>query len=123
MLQPKEGNKMQKEIAKELNKFSEEIAKRFSYSNREGNKNGETFEVEEVIPTSDHTAVIRFKKNTGKIGLAFCYYINKGVAKGWKYFFPTDSHINGFQSFLYYKLEVERNNYKKNFTETKPLSK
>ena len=123
MLQPKEGNKMQKEIAKELNKFSEEIAKRFSYSNREGNKNGETFEVEEVIPTSDHTAVIRFKKNTGKIGLAFCYYINKGVSKGWKYFFPTDSHINGFQSFLYYKLEVERNNYKKNFTETKPLSK
>ncbi len=123
MLQPKEGNKMQKEIAKELNKFSEEIAKRFSYSNREGNKNGETFEVEEVIPTSDHTAVIRFKKNTGKIGLAFCYYINKGVSKGWKYFFPTDSHINGFQSFLYYKLEVERSNYKKNFTETKPLSK
>lgn len=123
MLQPKEGNKMQKKIAKELNKFSEEIAKRFSYSNREGNKNGETFEVEEVIPTSDHTAVIRFKKNTGKIGLAFCYYINKGVSKGWKYFFPTDSHINGFQSFLYYKLEVERSNYKKNFTETKPLSK
>lgn len=123
MPQLKEDNKMQKEIAKELNKFSKEIAKRFSYSNREGNKTGETFEVEEVIPTSDHTAVIRFKKNTGKIGLAFCYYINKGVSKGWKYFFPTDSHINGFQSFLYYKLEVERNNYKKNFIETKTLSK
>ena len=113
---------MNKEIAKELDNFSKIIAKRFSYSNREGNKSGETFEVEEVIPTSDHTAVIRFKKNTGKIGLAFCYYINKGVSKGWKYFFPTDSHINGFQAFLFYKLETERYNYKKNFIETKSFS-
>ena len=34
---------MKKEIAKELNKFSKEIAKRFSYTNREGNSNKETF--------------------------------------------------------------------------------
>ena len=32
--------------------------------------------VEEIIPTSDHTAVINFKKSSGKIGVAFCYYIN-----------------------------------------------
>jgi len=106
---------MNKQIAKELKEFSQVIAKRFSYSNREGNVNNESFKVDEVIPTSDHTAVINFKKTSGKIGLAFCYYINKGKSKGWKYFFPTDSHINGFQSFLYYKLEVERKNYNKNF--------
>ena len=71
--------------------------------------------MDEVIPTSDHTAVINFKKSSGKIGVAFCYYINKGQSKGWKYFFPTDSHLNGFQAFLYYKLEAERRNYDKNF--------
>lgn len=106
---------MKKQIAKELNKFSKEIAKRFSYTNREGNANKETFNVEEVIPTSDHTAVINFKKSSGKIGVAFCYYINRGTSKGWKYFFPTDSHVNGFQAFLYYKLDAERRNYNKNF--------
>jgi hypothetical protein len=106
---------MKKETAKELHEFSKVIAKRFSYSDREGNVNNETFTVDEVIPTSDHTAVINFKKSTGKIGVAFCYYIAKGKSKGWKYFFPTDSHINGFQAFLYYKLDAERKNFSKNF--------
>ena len=106
---------MNKQIAKELNEFSKIIAKRFSYNDREGNQNKESFIVDEVIPTSDHTAVINFKKSSGKIGVAFCYYINRGASKGWKYFFPTDSHVNGFQAFLYYKLEAERKNYNKNF--------
>jgi len=106
---------MNKQIAKELNEFSKTIAKRFSHKNREGNFNNESFLVDEVIPTSDHTAVINFKKSSGKIGVAFCYYIAKGMSKGWKYFFPTDSHLNGFQAFLYYKLDAERRNYDKNF--------
>ena len=106
---------MNKQIAKELNQFSKIIAKRFSYNDREGNQNKESFIVDEVIPTSDHTAVINFRKSSGKIGVAFCYYINRGASKGWKYFFPTDSHVNGFQAFLYYKLEAERKNYNKNF--------
>tara|TARA_R100000479_G_C6384734_1_gene202564 strand:- start:1203 stop:1586 length:384 start_codon:yes stop_codon:yes gene_type:complete len=106
---------MNKQIAKELNEFSKTIAKRFSYKDREGNINNETFVVDEVIPTSDHTAIINFKKDSGKIGVAFCYYIAKGKSKGWKYFFPTDSHVNGFQAFLYYKLDAERRNYNKNF--------
>ena len=105
---------MNKQIANELKDFAEDIARRFSNKEREGNFNNETFEVEEVIPTSDHTAVINFKKNSGKIGVAFCYYIARGYSKGWKYFFPTDSHFNGFQAFLYYKLEAERKNYKYN---------
>tara|TARA_R110002167_G_scaffold126382_1_gene307096 strand:- start:3003 stop:3344 length:342 start_codon:yes stop_codon:yes gene_type:complete len=107
---------MNKQIAKQLNEFGKVIAKRFSYTNREGNFNNESFLVDEVIPTSDHTAVINFKKSSGKIGVAFCYYIAKGQSKGWKYFFPTDSHVNGFQAFLYYKLEAERKNYDKNFS-------
>lgn len=106
---------MNKQIAIELNEFAETIAKRFSRTDREGNVNNESFSVDEVIPTSDHTAVINFKKSTGKIGVAFCYYIPNGMSKGWKYFFPTDSHVNGFQAFLFYKLQAERQNYKHNF--------
>ena len=106
---------MNKQIAKELNEFASVIAKRYSRTEREGNVSKESFGVDEVIPTSDHTAVINFKKSSGKIGVAFCYYIVKGVSKGWKYFFPTDSHLNGFQAFLFYKLEAERKNYSKNF--------
>jgi len=106
---------MQKPIAKELRSFAEEIAKRYSNTDRVGNVNNESFQVQDVIPMSDHTAVINFVKTTGKIGVAFCYYIAKGRSKGWKYFFPTDSHVSGFQAFFIYKTEAERNNYDKNF--------
>tara|TARA_Y100000361_G_C11095762_1_gene308961 strand:+ start:347 stop:736 length:390 start_codon:yes stop_codon:yes gene_type:complete len=106
---------MNKNIAKELNEFAEEISNRFSKFNREGNYNRETFTVDEVVPTSDQTAVIKFKKSTGKTGVAFCYYINRGVSKGWKYFFPTDAHIVGMNAFNFYKLQAERKNYKYNF--------
>ena len=40
---------------------------------------------------------------------------SKGMSKGWKYFFPTDSHVVGMMAAHYYKLEVERHNYGKNF--------
>ena len=105
---------MKKETAQELRAFAETIAQRYSNTARECNHNNESFGVDEVIPTSDHSAVINFKKNTGKIAVAFAYYITKGRSKGWKYFFPTDSHVNGMQAFLFYKLQAERINYKKN---------
>ena len=76
---------MNKQIAKELHQFSKVIAERFSRKDREGNVSMESFEVDEDIPTSDHTAVINFKKSSGKIEVAFCYYIAKGVCKGWIY--------------------------------------
>ena len=104
---------MNKQIAIELKQESE--AKKFSSMNREGNFNEETFQVDEVIPMSDHTACVIFKKNTGKLAAAYFYYINKGYSKGWKYKFPTDSHIIGMMSFNLLKLEVERKNYDKNF--------
>ena len=106
---------MNKTIAIELQDFCQTIADRYSNVNRVGNVNNETFSVEEVIPTSDHTACVNFVKTGGKLAVAFFYYINKGRSKGWKYFCPTDSHVNGFQAFLYYKLEAERKNYSKNF--------
>jgi len=106
---------MQKQIAKQLNDYAITISKRFSNPDRVGNINKESFKIEQIIPTSDHTAVIYFKKDTGKIGMAFFYYITKGASKGWKYFFPNDSKNTGMMSILYYKLDIEKNNYKFNF--------
>ena len=106
---------MNKGIATELQDFCSTIAERYSDIKRVGNIGNEVFLVEEIIPTSDHSAVVNFAKSGGKIAVAFFYYINRGRSKGWKYFFPTDSHVNGFQAFLYYKLEAERKNYSKNF--------
>jgi hypothetical protein len=106
---------MNKQVAIELQDFAEVIASRFSQTKRVGNINNETFSVEEVIPISDHSAVINFVKSSGKVAVAFCYYITKGRSKGWKYFFPTDSHVSGFQAFFIYKTQAERRNFSKNF--------
>lgn len=106
---------MQKHIAKELKQQAEIIAQRFSCSSREGNLSNEKFNVHEIIPVSDDAAVVYFKKTSGKIGMAFFYNIKKGASKGWKYFFPTDSHIQGMSAVQYYKIEIERLNFEHNF--------
>ena len=62
---------MNKQIAIELKQESEIVAKKFSSMNREGNFNEETFQVDEVIPMSDHTACVIFKKNTAVSTLVY----------------------------------------------------
>ena len=107
---------MQKQIAKELQVTVDAVCERFSRKDREMNFNAETFSVDEIIPVSDHAAVVKFRKSpTNKIGLAFFYYINSGISKGWKYFFPTDSHLAGMRALELVKFEIERENYKHNF--------
>jgi hypothetical protein len=106
---------MNKDVAKALDIFSQRLEFRYSNNEREGNYNNESFKIKEIIPTSDHTATLIFKKSSGKLAAFFCYYINRGSSKGWKYFVPTDSHITGMRAFEYYKLQVERTNYKQNF--------
>lgn len=106
---------MNKQLVKDLTQFAETVAQRFSYNDREGNVSKEDFKVVEVIPMSDASATVIYEKNTGKQAAFFFYYINRGKAKGWKYFVPTDSHILGMAAFSHYKLEVERFNYKHNF--------
>ena len=69
---------MNKEIAKELNIYANEVCSRYSKKDRAGNYNKETFSISEVIPTSDHTASVIFKKNTGKLA-AFFFTILIGV--------------------------------------------
>ena len=106
---------MNKSIDQELDEYVQTIADRYSQKDRAGNFNNETFELDEIIPMTDVTATVIFKKNTGKQAAFFFYYINRGRSKGWKYFVPTDAHILGLTAFNHYKLEVERNNYKHNF--------
>ena len=82
---------MNRDRALELKKFAQTIAERFSNFSRDGNQNKETFSVHDIIPLSDDSAVINFKKTSnlktsGKLAVAFCYYINRGRSKGWKYF-------------------------------------
>ena len=78
---------MNKQIAQELKIFTEVVCKRYSFKDRENNFNNETFKIQEIIPTSDHTATVIYEKNTLK--RAAC--------------FPNQ------------KIEVERHNYKHNF--------
>lgn len=80
-----------------------------------GKKSGFKFS-EHVFMTND-TAAIRYTNEQGKKETAFFYYIHKGMSKGWRYFFPTDSHINGFRLFELEKFNVEKENYEKNFIE------
>ena len=51
---------MNKGIATELQDFCDTIAERYSNVNRVGNVSNESFTVEEIIPTSDHSACVNF---------------------------------------------------------------
>ena len=57
---------MNKQIAKQLQSFTDEVCRRYSNKERKNNYNNETFSVQEIIPTSDHTATVIYEKNTGK---------------------------------------------------------
>lgn len=106
---------MNKQIAIELKQQAETVAERFSRTDRDMNFNSEVFTIDKIIPSSDHTATVIFRKSSGKQGVAFFYYIPNGLSKGWKYFFPTDSHITGMRAFEYHKLMAEDFNFDKNF--------
>jgi len=56
---------MTKEIAKALNAKVEEAAKNFSRTDRECS-NGEKFEVGEIIPLSEYSAMANLSKDSGK---------------------------------------------------------
>lgn len=108
---------MNKERAIELKNAALSVAYKFSQKDRVGNFNGETFELVDVVPASDDSAVVFYKKNTEKIALALFYYLD-GSTPGWRYFFPKDTHISGFRAFEHYKSQIERENFKYNFKQT-----
>lgn len=105
---------MNKQAAQELKEYAEEVAERYSNSDRARNPNAETFRVDHIKPLSESVAVVSFLKSTGKYGLAVFYYVRTTPPK-WKYFFPTDSHLLGFQRLADLKLAVEEKNWDRNF--------
>ena len=107
---------MNKAIAHKLNEKAGEIAEKFSNTDREYNHSNERFEVEEIIPGSEKTAYVIFKKEPSKkYGMAFLYYL-KGPDDGyWQYFFPTESHIYGMWKLDDVLQRVEEYNFPKNF--------
>ena len=107
---------MNKYVANLLTDKVNQVAKMYSNHDRVMNHNKETFVIDKVVPTSDHTASVFFlKPESGKQGIAFFFYIARGSNPRWEYFFPTDSHITGMRAFEYHKLQVEEFNYDKNF--------
>jgi|TARA_R100000935_G_scaffold57609_1_gene91967 hypothetical protein len=110
---------MNKQVAKELKIFTNKVCDRYSNNNRANNFNNETFKVQEIIPTSDHTATVIYEKNTGKRAIFFFYYLASSSYSKWNYFVPTDSHLNGMNVIMNQKVEVERYNYKYNFNNEK----
>tara|TARA_Y100001951_G_scaffold104006_1_gene114284 strand:+ start:92 stop:409 length:318 start_codon:yes stop_codon:yes gene_type:complete len=104
---------MQKNRALKLKELSEQVALNFSRTDREFNHSNETFKVSEIVPLSESTAIIKFEKSSGKIGLAFCYWINMSGGQ-WKYFFPTYDHCAGFDMLKEELHKTEIYNFKFN---------
>lgn len=105
---------MQKVVAAKLKEKADWVAQVYSNPDREKNTNGETFILEKVCPLSEFTAYGLFRKNTGKMAIAFFYYLQASGGR-WEYFFPTDSHIIGMGALGRIKMNIERENWDKNF--------
>ena len=105
---------MQKNRAIELRKLAEAIAFNFSRTDREFNYNNESFEVSELTPLSESTAIVKLKKSSGKYGMAFCYWINMNGGQ-WQYFFPTYDHCVGMEAVREELKSIELINFEHNF--------
>lgn len=107
------NKEIKKALVKKLLAKTEEVANLFSRVDRPKNITQEIFKVEKIVPLSESTAAVYYRKNTEKIGLCFFYWINSGEGY-WQYFFPTDSHIIGMGLFGNLKQQVEEKNFDKN---------
>jgi len=107
---------MKKNLALSLRESAEKVAFNFSRTDRAMNYTKETFTVQSIHPLSESTAYVQFKKNTGKIGVAFFYHINMSGGT-WKYFFPTYDHCVGAEKLRDVLHQVEQENFQYNFTD------
>ena len=105
---------MRKVLALKLREKAEKIAYNFSRPDREKNVSKEIFTVKKIEPLSESTAIVHFQKNTGKVGIAFCYWIYMNGGQ-WEYFFPTYDHCVGAEKIREILHSVEVDNFDKNF--------
>jgi hypothetical protein len=107
---------MKKDAAKALRAEAIAAGNRLSSKNRAKNYNGETFVLEKIIPLSEDTAAVIYKKpETGKSVVAFFYAMYLGSGGEWRNFIPTDSHLLGMTAIAPIKREIEGRNFDRNF--------
>ena len=107
---------MQRNRALMLKETADAIAHTFSNNHREHNYLNERFEVSEIIPTSESTAIVKMMKSSGKQAIAFCYWINMSNGQ-WRYFFPTYDHCIGMEMLKDELKKIEQVNFPLNFKE------
>lgn len=113
ILHPWNGDKMNKDVAFKLKEKAEEVARNFSVPDRACNTNKETFSVDKITSLGDDLATVTFKKSSGKKALALFLYV-RGMGY-WTYLFPTASHFLGMPKAQEQYLQIEEENYEKNF--------
>lgn len=103
---------MQIQHIKLLEEAAQSAAETFSNRTEEiGKRTGIKFSVEAVLPLSEETGTVTFKKSDGTRALGFFYLLKYKNMKKFNYFFPTDSHITGMQAFGQRKAVIEEANY------------
>ena len=106
---------MEKQVARALQNKIVEVERKYSNVDRANNFNKESFKHLKTTVLSAHAAAVEYKKSTGKIGIAFFYYIQTNGKGYWNYFFPKESHLTGMMMFPFMKTKVENHNYPINF--------
>ena len=109
----KEYESMDKQVAISLKREAEITAKKFSNKNRDNNFNGETFWVHEIHPLSAQSAMVVYKKTTGKKALAHFIHIRK--KKRWIYYFMGAAHFLNLNLLTKKYAEIEEYNFPLNF--------
>lgn len=106
---------MDKIVAKKLAIAVKKAAADFSRPDREFNRNKEIFHVDEISPLSSDSAAVYFvKEPSGKLAVAYFYYLNN-LGGHWEYFFVTEGHVIGMAKMQQYLEQVEKHNYERNF--------
>ena len=106
---------MTKEIAKKLYEKATDVAFKYSQNDRSNNFSGETFEVKEIEPLSAQSALVTFKKSSGKLGLAHFIHVNMPSNPFWTYYFLGSQHLINLDKIPDKYHEVEKHHFKLNF--------
>ena len=104
---------MDKLVARTLKARATEVARNFSSPTRALNHTGEIFTVDEIIPLSAQSAIVIFKKNSGKKAIA--HFIHIRQKSRWIYYFISAAHLLNLDRLSAIYHDVEIFNYPLNF--------
>jgi hypothetical protein len=110
---------MNKQLAGDLLSAAARAADDFSREDRALNTSKETFTVYKILP-QETTAYVYFKKNTGKLAVAFFYHVNTRGGE-WRYWFPRASDAIGMLKLPEILCQVEEHNFPLNYNFNREL--